>query len=108
MSLAERVRLRLEVTDRAMAFHSAACHLDNADPEVIGRFSQLTKAIEAVDAYENPPAQECVLEPVDETRAARVAELRARLAACPTPRSTSFCKRCSAIREQLAQLGDWP
>ena len=54
--------LRLDVCDRARAFHSAACHLDSADPEFIACFAELTKAVEALDAYENPPAQECVQE----------------------------------------------
>ncbi len=60
MSLAEQVRLRLEVADRAMAFYSAACHADGSEQR--DAFAKLGAAIEAVDAYENPPAQVAVQE----------------------------------------------
>ena len=103
MTLPEQVRLRLEVADRAMAFHSAACHLDNADPEVIRRFEDLTKAIEVLDAFENPPAQVCVQEPAQELDIAAV--FRADLKSCT---AGTDCPVCYGIRAYLSRIGESP
>jgi hypothetical protein len=63
MSLAENVRLNLELADRARAYYSARCHLDDADPALVHAFEELESAVKALDAYENPPAQVAVQAP---------------------------------------------
>jgi hypothetical protein len=105
-ALLEPIRLHLEIAEAARAFHSASCHLDNADPTVVKAFAALTTAIAALDAFENPPAQECVQELVPpELRAELVATLRSAMAKC----TLKFgCAACDADRARLVELGETP
>ncbi len=101
MSLAEQVRLRLEVADRAIAFHGARCHCDDSSPEVSQAFGALDVAVQALDTYENPPAQMCVQAPI-ESADELIARLRENISAC----KILGCVGCHADRKRLLELGE--
>ena len=104
MSLIEELRLRLDVCDRARAFYSAVCHLEQNDPEVIKLVAALGESVKALDAYENPPAKECVQEIAPDPSAPLIALIRNSLASCPIG---AGCHACAADRARLVELGEF-